>query len=117
MPWILLRLGRHEQQFGGPAQPNDPIGAFVEDGENRHLLPLVILAMIIPFEAVVGARKQFQIAPAAIRCEGRNPLDRCLGYGRDVHPPAPRRVIPLPPSCRAKPCTMGTALPPAVAAL
>src|SRR5947207_2824452 len=54
MPWILFRLGRHEQQFGGPAQPNDPVRAPVEHGEDRRLLPLVILAMIVPFEAVVG---------------------------------------------------------------
>src|SRR5262245_10786186 len=54
MPWILLGLGRHEQQFRGPAQPDDPVRSPVEHGEDRHLLPLLILAMIVPFEAVVG---------------------------------------------------------------
>jgi hypothetical protein len=54
MPWILPRLGRHEQQFGGPAQPDHPVRALVEHGEDRHLLPLLILAMIVAFEAVVG---------------------------------------------------------------
>src|SRR5262249_60429438 len=58
MPWILLRLGWHEQHFGGPAQPNDPVRAHVEHGEDRHLLSLVILAMIVPFEAIAGGRKQ-----------------------------------------------------------
>ena len=27
MSWILPRLGRQEEQLGGPAQPNDPVGA------------------------------------------------------------------------------------------
>src|SRR5262245_18379291 len=54
MTWVLFLLGRHEQQFGGPAQPNDTIKALMEHGEDRHLLPLVIFTMIVPFEAVVG---------------------------------------------------------------
>src|SRR5262245_1013559 len=54
MTWVLFLLGRHEQQFGGPAQPNDTIRALMEHGEDRHLLPLVILTMIVSFEAVVG---------------------------------------------------------------
>jgi hypothetical protein len=54
VPWILPRLGRHEQQFGGPAEPDHPVRALVEHGEDRHLLPLFILAMIVAFEAVVG---------------------------------------------------------------
>src|SRR5262245_18532500 len=54
MPWILFRLGRHEQPFGGPPQPDDPIRALVEHGEDRRLLRLVILAMIVSFEAVVS---------------------------------------------------------------
>src|SRR3546814_277555 len=54
MLWILSRLRRQEQQLGGPAQPNHSIGAFVEHGEDRHLLALFILAMIVAFEAVVG---------------------------------------------------------------
>src|SRR5262245_14581683 len=54
MPRILFRLGRHEQQFGGPAQPDHPIRAFVKHSEDRHLLPLLVLAMIVPLEAIVG---------------------------------------------------------------
>src|SRR5262245_38587910 len=54
MPRILFRLGRHEQQFGGPAQPDNPIRAFVKHSEDRHLLPLLVLAMIVPLEAIVG---------------------------------------------------------------
>src|SRR5687768_543829 len=54
MSWILSRLRRQEQQLGGPAQPNHPIGAFVEYGEDWQLLALFILAMIVAFEAVVG---------------------------------------------------------------
>ena len=54
MPWILLRLGRHEQQFGGPAQPDDPVRAFMKHGKDRHLLPFLVFAMIVPFEVVIG---------------------------------------------------------------
>src|SRR5262245_1562059 len=54
MSWILSRLRRQEQQLGGPAQPNHPIAAFVEYGEDWHLLALFILAMIVAFETVVG---------------------------------------------------------------
>src|SRR3546814_1171731 len=44
MSWILSRLRRQEKKLGGPAQPNHPIGAFVEYSEDRHLLALFILA-------------------------------------------------------------------------
>src|SRR5262245_20547163 len=47
MPWILLRLAPHEQQLAGPAQPDDPVRAFAEHSEYRHLLPRLVLAMIV----------------------------------------------------------------------
>src|SRR5262245_65729298 len=53
MTWVLFLLGRHEQQFGGPAQPDDTIRALMEPGEDRHLLHLGIFTLIASLAAIV----------------------------------------------------------------
>src|SRR5262249_55660365 len=78
VPWVLPRIARREQQFGRPAEPDHTVVALVEDGEDRHLLPLLILAVIVALEAVVRSREQLQIAPASIPREGGNAFDRSL---------------------------------------
>src|SRR6476469_11238604 len=85
MPWILAGVGRSVHQLRTP-EVADLVAVPMKDCHHRHLESFGCLGAVVALEAISSSRKQSQIPPSALLCEGDQVLERRLVDDHEISP-------------------------------